>query len=237
MAKVGAQWRGFVSAIGLACFAAGVAMWSLGWLDRDVRTIGTDVLAGIRDYLDVDDMDATPAPDRANLYFGGEQTRTVQAPDRGGMFAGDPYDRAMSNHASHGATVGPVDVLDGDTLVLKGRTVRLWAVDAPELRQPCTRDGRRWACGSDAKQALQTFINSRQIACYNKGLDRNGRQQGQCFAGSFDLAGFQARNGWAMAVRGLSNTYVNSESAAKYRRIGIWRDSGFIAPGEWRKHN
>lgn len=237
MAKVGAQWRGFVSAIGIACLAGGVAMWSMGWLDRDVSTIGRDVLSGVRNYLDVDEVEGMEAPERAQIYYSDGGSTTVKIPNSGFGFGGDSYERMLSNHASRGAVVGTVEVLDGDTLVLNGKTIRLWGVDAPELKQPCARDGFSWLCGQDAKAALRTFIDSRRIACYDKGLDRNGRQQGQCFAGDFDLAGWQVRNGWAMAVRALSNTYAPSEAGAKYKRLGIWRDSGILAPWEWRKHN
>jgi len=235
MAKVGAHWRGFVSAIGITCVAGAAAMWSLGWLDRDVDTIGRDLLAGVRTYLKIDDMPRTAAPDRADIYYSDDPRSTsISFPDLGSL-TGDVYARMMQNHADRGAVVGIASVVDGDTLMLNGKAVRLWAVDAPELGQPCSKDGSGWACGQDALRALRTFINGRPIACYEKAREPSGRLIGQCFAGNFDLSGWQVRNGWAMAVRAISSDYVASEAGAKFRRLGIWRDTGVEAPWEWRK--
>lgn len=32
-------------------------------------------------------------------------------------------------------------VVNGDTLVLRGKTIRLWGIEAPEIGQQCLRDG------------------------------------------------------------------------------------------------
>lgn len=235
MAKVGAHWRGFVSAIAIACAAAAVGMWSLGWLDRDVKTIGNDVLSGIRDYLEVDEIEGMAAPERADIY----QDNGVAAPGSKPDFSfwGNSTERQLSVHAGRGALIGKPTVIDGDTIHIAGKSFHLWGVDAPELRQPCSKDGYAWACGQDALKALKEFLGNQQIACYEKGLDAQRRPLAQCFAGSLDLGRWQARNGWAMAVRSVSTSYVSTEIDAKYRRVGIWRDSSVEAPWEWRRRH
>ncbi len=41
-------------------------------------------------------------------------------------------------------------VIDGDTIEVHGRRVRLHGIDAPESRQLCRLDGNPWQCGKDA---------------------------------------------------------------------------------------
>ena len=38
-------------------------------------------------------------------------------------------------------------VIDGDTLEVHGRRIRLHGIDAPESRQLCRLDGKPWQCG------------------------------------------------------------------------------------------
>jgi endonuclease YncB( thermonuclease family) len=46
------------------------------------------------------------------------------------------------------ALEGRAEIVDGDTLRIDGRTVRLQGIDAPETRQTCTdRSGQEWPCG------------------------------------------------------------------------------------------
>ena len=237
-AVVQAQWRGFVKAIAIACLMGGVAMWSLGWLDRDVKTVGGDLLSGIRKYLGVTDSSAlAPAPDRPEIYFSTGQA-PIELPAVGGIHSGATgEDATTAEHSVRGAQVGRVEVLDGNTLVMRGQRIRLWGIDSPEKAQPCTKNGQRWMCGQDAALALEDRINKRLVACYEKGLDEKGRMMGQCFIGHIDLNGWLARYGWALSYRPATTMYNSRESMARFQRIGIWRDGGMEAPWEWRKSN
>jgi endonuclease YncB( thermonuclease family) len=48
---------------------------------------------------------------------------------------------------------GRARVVDGDTLEVGGRKVRLFGIDAPELDQTCDAEGQLWACGAEARAA------------------------------------------------------------------------------------
>src|ERR1700730_7865910 len=49
-----------------------------------------------------------------------------------------------------------VDVIDGDTLKVNGKTFRLDGIDAPEKDQVCLDEkGAAWACGIDALARLR----------------------------------------------------------------------------------
>ena len=53
---------------------------------------------------------------------------------------------------------GTVEVIDGDSLVLAGRQIRLVGIDAPEYDQTCDRAGQSWACGAEAKAQLAELV-------------------------------------------------------------------------------
>ena len=129
---------------------------------------------------------------------------------------------------------GRVRIVDGDTLDIGGVQVRLHGIDAPESRQSCVADGRRWACGERATRALSGRIGGRTVACEERDRDRYGRTVAVCRAAGEDLNVWMVREGWALAYRRYSMAYVAEETAARSARRGIWRGD-FVAPWDWRR--
>src|SRR5262245_19570876 len=71
--------------------------------------------------------------------------------------------------------VGRVSVVDGDTIELHGERIRLAAIDAPESRQTCRREGRVWPCGGRAAFALADHVGIRIVTCRWTERDRYRR--------------------------------------------------------------
>src|SRR5215212_9917798 len=75
---------------------------------------------------------------------------------------------------------GRASVADGDTLRLQGVAIRLKGIDAPELHQTCSLDGRPYRCGETSREALAERVAGRPVACRIEGRDRYGRSLARC---------------------------------------------------------
>lgn len=130
--------------------------------------------------------------------------------------------------------VGRSSIIDGDTLVIHGKRIRLEGVDAPESRQRCGDGGTEWACGQQAAMALSEWVADRPVSCHSQGTDRYQRVLARCFVGNEDMQAWLVSNGWAMAYRRYSKDYVAAEEHAAATRAGMWRGE-FMPPWEWRQ--
>ena len=127
-------------------------------------------------------------------------------------------------------------IIDADTLEVAGQRVRLQGIDAPESAQSCRRaTGQRYRCGASATQALRARIGTGAVVCKIEGRDRYNRALGICYtADGTDLNGWLVRQGYALAYRRYSTTYVPQEAHARAARAGIWAGE-FVPPWRWRR--
>ena len=134
--------------------------------------------------------------------------------------------------------VGPAIVIDGDTIKIKGKKIRLSGIDAPELKQICKRkNGKPWRCGVSAKMHLEDLIYNKQskpiVACEYDSLDRYGRILSECGA----LSGIMVFTGSAVAYkRYATDSLLNLEKIAKKEKKGLWSGT-FEYPEDWRRKN
>ena len=129
---------------------------------------------------------------------------------------------------------GPARIIDGDTLVVRGLSVRLYGIDAPESMQHCLMGSLTWPCGRAAVQVLSRRIGSREVSCEERDQGRYGRVVAVCRVGGEDVNVWMVAEGWAFAYSKYSKDYVSHETAARAAKRGIWRGE-VIAPWEWRK--
>ena len=131
--------------------------------------------------------------------------------------------------------VGKARVIDGSTLEVGGRTVRLHGIDAPTEAQSCTQDGKHWPCGREASFALAFQVGDHWLTCEEKGRDRKGRIHALCRVGGKDLGRFMVAQGWALADRRVRQDYAADEARALAERLGVWRGD-LVAPkgSGWR---
>jgi endonuclease YncB( thermonuclease family) len=128
---------------------------------------------------------------------------------------------------------GTAQVIDGDTLVIAGKTVRLFGIDAPEPAQTCQSNDHQYACGQLAGRVLARIVDRSWLWCDNRGLDLAGRTVAICRIGAGDLSAAMVRAGWALAYRDLSADYGVLEDQARLARRGLWAGV-LVSPWAWR---
>ncbi|MYG51660.1 MAG: thermonuclease family protein [Rhodospirillaceae bacterium] len=85
-------------------------------------------------------------------------------------------------------------------------------------------------------RALAVLIGKSPVRCIKKESDRYGRLLAQCFSDNTDLGAEQVRQGWAVAYRKYTRTYVAIEERAREARKGMWAGA-FEMPWNWRRKN
>ena len=71
---------------------------------------------------------------------------------------------------------GIARVLDGDTIAINERRIRLYGIDAPETDQACLdAKGERWNCGIAARDGLSSHVAGRIVTCEVLGKDWHRR--------------------------------------------------------------
>ncbi|MCD8562589.1 MAG: thermonuclease family protein [Alphaproteobacteria bacterium] len=134
------------------------------------------------------------------------------------------------------------EIHDGDTFILRspdGKTrykIRVWGIDAPEIKQSCKMGGKRVACGEMARDRMKELIqaaNDNSIYCDMKAQDRYSRVVAQCFANEIDVGGALVKEGLAIVYR-ANKAYRGIQKEAEAAHRGLWAGE-FMNPGSWRK--
>ena len=138
---------------------------------------------------------------------------------------------------AYGKTIyGKAKIIDGDTIHISNYKIRLHAIDAPEMKQKCTNNGKKWSCGLESTKFLKNLIGNEKIRCDINGLDRYNRYIGVCYKNNIDLNSEMVINGWAIAYTYYSLDYIKEEKIAKSKKTGIWIGE-FEEPYLFRKKN
>jgi endonuclease YncB( thermonuclease family) len=127
---------------------------------------------------------------------------------------------------------GAARAIDGDSLQVGDRELRLTGIDAPELRQTCGPSTKPWPCGKDARQHLAVLLRRANPVCTIEGEDRYQRSLAQCHVAGADVAAAMVKAGLAIAT----DAYFSEEAEAKTAKRAIW-SGPFERPRDFRKSN
>ena len=139
-------------------------------------------------------------------------------------------------------------IIDGDTVHIKLKKIRLEGIDAPEIKQQCQKEflkisatvglnlNKNYSCGVISKTKLLKKIDKSQIKCIASSRDRYKRYLATCYKNKINLNKWMVRKGFAVAYKRYSKDYERDENYAKENKLGIWQGS-FIRPEKWRKLN
>ncbi|WP_440633423.1 thermonuclease family protein [Candidatus Pelagibacter sp. HIMB1485] len=138
---------------------------------------------------------------------------------------------------------GFAKVVDGDTIKINSKKIRLYGIDAPEKKQKCKKTyltisfmsfTKDYMCGEVSTQKLIKKINKQKLNCNILDVDRYKRLIGECFKRNINLNSWMVSNGYAVAYRKYSKKYVSDEINAKNNKLGIWQGK-FEMPWDYRR--
>ncbi|MDB5491407.1 MAG: hypothetical protein JWO78_1256 [Micavibrio sp.] len=133
------------------------------------------------------------------------------------------------------------DFHDGDTFRLthagQDIALRVWGIDAPELKQMCSKDGKATACGEFAREGLEKIIGGDAMTC-EMVLPSYNRWVATCVtAGGRNIGAEMVRQGYATAdMKYSKGAYKSLEDEARAGKIGIW-GMQMDDPTRWRNCN
>ena len=132
-------------------------------------------------------------------------------------------------------------VYDGDTVLLTTREesrlkVRLYGVDAPETRKP---DKAGQPYGDISRRTLMYKIMGRRVTAEIVDIDQFKRAVAVIRFEGRDINREMVAEGMAWAYRQYlqgpyESDYIGSETRARSRRAGIWREAKPLPPWEFR---
>ncbi len=143
---------------------------------------------------------------------------------------------AISIQAAQGREItGPAAVVDGDTLQIGNRQVRLLGIDAFEGAQelPLTTGGTDFL-GRGAAMMLRSLITTNDVTCKLSALsDGRGLPLATCYSNDVDLAREMIANGIALVAQTHKSPYASIQRMARQSKRGFWRDE-VETPWEFR---
>jgi endonuclease YncB( thermonuclease family) len=134
-------------------------------------------------------------------------------------------------------------IIDGDTIKINSKKIRLYGIDAPEFKQMCKKPylkiifftfTKDYPCGKISTQKLRKKINNKVITCKILDVDRYNRFIGECYKRNLNLNSWLVSNGYAVAYRKYSKKYVSNEINAKNEKKGLWQGK-FEMPWDFRR--
>ncbi|MCB2092081.1 MAG: thermonuclease family protein [Alphaproteobacteria bacterium] len=132
---------------------------------------------------------------------------------------------------------GYATVTDGDTIKINGVRIRFHGIDAPEMKQPCWKDGIEYQCGLVARDYLIEIINNEPVICQFLSEDQYGRKVSKCYNyENNDIEAKMVSRGMATAYLYYSRDYEAEQIQAKNNKLGIWAGE-FEEPYQYRKRN
>ncbi|MDX2204113.1 MAG: thermonuclease family protein [Hyphomicrobiaceae bacterium] len=132
---------------------------------------------------------------------------------------------------------GGAEPIDGDTFWLGIHKIRLKGIEALEIGQTCTKDGKPYDCIDRTFDEIKRVTSGDKVRCQvergnfgKPAMDRN-RYLAICYSGEADIGRAMVTAGWALATDDL---YQTDEAEAKRGKRGL-HATEFVIPAEFRK--
>lgn len=131
-------------------------------------------------------------------------------------------------------------VIDGDSLKVGDKEVRLLDIDAPEYAQICyDQEDKEYRCGIESKKFLKDLAHNKFVKCYYAQKDRYQRYLAHCYQDKTHINAAILVAGMAVIYdfsQMQDKTLKNDENNARKAKIGIWQGK-FQLPKDYRRSN
>jgi endonuclease YncB( thermonuclease family) len=134
---------------------------------------------------------------------------------------------------------GIAKVIDGDTIIINEKRIRLIGIDTPETKQKClNKNNFEYFCGNMATIFLKKLIKNNKVECSSAGEDIYKRHLGVCKLGKININHEMVRGGMAVIynLKEASEDLRKMEKDARNKKLGIWQGA-FEEPKQYRKKN
>lgn len=134
-----------------------------------------------------------------------------------------PATAPRANTALPDRIVGAATVVDAGTLVIDGRTVKLWGIHALPRDAHCRdQGGPPWPCGAYAAAALAEWIGMRSVNCDPRTRYTTDPAYALCRLNGRDVGKWLVMHGWARDAPAQSGGMHDVlERAAADKRRGM----------------
>jgi len=132
-----------------------------------------------------------------------------------------------------------VHISDGDTFIIETDageriTIRIHAIDAPELAQ---------TFGRESREELRALIANQTVEVRRQKTDQFRRTVGTVFLDGKDIGLEMIGGGYAWHFKQYQKEqpaderkfYADAETAARDSRLGLWRDENPLPPRDYRR--
>jgi endonuclease YncB( thermonuclease family) len=134
---------------------------------------------------------------------------------------------------------GQGTVLSGSEITVGTKTVTLFGISAPGLKDLCEINEAKLKCGVVAWAELIKLADGQPISCDSEELPPGAPPPGgdkpvllaTCYIGETDLNEAMVRSGWAKSAPQQSDRYEVDETDAKESGRGLWADQARNARG------
>ncbi len=133
-------------------------------------------------------------------------------------------------------------VVDGDSIKIGNKRIRLEGIDAPEYNQTCYYyNKKKYNCGKKAKKYLQSLVNQGRVTCIEKDVDIYKRSLSSCYVtnsinNKININEQMVKSGWALVYKNKFSDYSSAQDYAKKSRLGVWKGK-FMKPQLYRLLN
>ncbi len=149
----------------------------------------------------------------------------------------DPILTPSETSSSLPIIFGTARVIDGDTIEINKKRIRLLKIDAPESKQKCLdKNYIEYLCGEMSTAFLKKMIDGKKVECNSGEKDIYKRYLGNCKLGDININYEMVRGGMAIIynLKDADEKLKSFEMEAKNNKLGVWQGA-FEEPKQYRK--